>query len=99
MRTSVMMAMVLAVAACHKESEKTPLLPVTVYRVAGGELGGGPRYSASIRPDVQVDVAFKVSGYVEQITEVQGADGRMRNVQDGDFVRRGTVLAKIRDRE
>jgi len=48
---------------------------------------------------VQVDVAFKVAGYIESILQVRGADGRQRNVQDGDFVRRGTVLARVRDRE
>ncbi|HKW60550.1 MAG TPA: efflux RND transporter periplasmic adaptor subunit [Candidatus Dormibacteraeota bacterium] len=76
-----------------------PPLPVTVQVVSGGAGGGGVHYSASIRPDVQVDVAFKVSGYVEQITQVRGADGRMRNLQDGDYVHRGSVLARIRDRE
>lgn len=85
--------------ACGSKPADTPPLPVTVQVVAGGSGGGGVRYSASIRPDVQVDVAFKVSGYVEAIAQVRGADGRMRNVQDGDYVRRGSVLARIRDRE
>jgi multidrug efflux system membrane fusion protein len=57
------------------------------------------RYSAAIRPDVQVDLAFKVSGYIDQILQVRGADGRTRNLQDGDFVRKGTVLARVRDNE
>ena len=85
--------------ACHSKPVDAPPLPVTVQVVSGGTGGGGVRYSASIRPDVQVDVAFKVSGYVEDIAQVRGADGRMRNVQDGDYVRRGSVLARIRDRE
>jgi len=76
-----------------------PPLPVTVEEVARRSDAGGLRYSASVTPDVQVDVAFKVSGYVEQLLQVRGADGRRRNVQDGDFVRRGTVLARIRERE
>jgi multidrug efflux system membrane fusion protein len=86
-------------AACGEERPEPVPLPVTVQPVSGGGPGGGMRYSASIRPDVQVDVSFKVSGYIEALLQVRGADGRMRNVQDGDFVRRGTVLAQVRDRE
>jgi RND family efflux transporter MFP subunit len=87
-------------AGCRSEhpAEAQPL-PVTVTQVAGSSDGGGPRYSASLTPDVQVDAAFKVSGYVEQILQVRGADGRLRNVQDGDYVTRGTVLARVRTRE
>lgn len=92
-------AALLAAAGCGGETPLPPPLPVTVQLVSGGGPGGGLRYSASIRPDVQVDVAFKVGGYVDEILQVRGADGRMRNVQDGDYVRRGTVLARVRDRE
>lgn len=91
--------LLVGLTACHSKAVDAPPLPVTVQVVSGGGGGGGVRYSASIRPDVQVDVAFKVSGYVEDIAQVRGADGRMRNVQDGDYVRRGSVLARIRDRE
>jgi len=90
---------VLALAACGGEVPPKLPLPVTAQTVMGGEPRGGLRYSASVRPDVQVDVAFKVAGYIESILQVRGADGRQRNVQDGDFVRRGTVLARVRDRE
>jgi multidrug efflux system membrane fusion protein len=40
-----------------------------------------------------------VGGYVEAILEMPGAGGRQRRVQEGDFVRRGTVLARVRDNE
>lgn len=90
---------VMALTSCHRKPPDAPPLPVTVQVVSGGTGTNGVRYSASIRPDVQVDVAFKVSGYVEEIAQMRGADNRMRNIQDGDYVRRGTVLARIRDRE
>ncbi len=99
MRIMACRAGLLALAACHRESPQAAPLPVTVVEVAGSLGGGGLRYTASIRPDVQVDVAFKVGGYVEDLLQMRGADGRMRNVQDGDVVRRGTTLARIRDRE
>ena len=55
------------------------------------------RYSAGIVPNSQVDLAFKSGGYVENILQVRGADGRMRNIQEGDWVARGTVLARVRE--
>lgn len=88
------------VAGCRAEPvPEAPPIPVTITTVAGAGGSGGQRYSASLTPDVQVDAAFKVSGYVEQILQVRGADGRLRNLQDGDHVTRGTVLARVRPRE
>jgi RND family efflux transporter MFP subunit len=78
----------------------TPPLPVTVAAV--GETPGGAgetRYSGAIKADASVDVAFKMSGLVEEITRVRGADGRMRDLQDGDVVHRGQVLARLRQNE
>ena len=77
-----------------------PPLPVTIVQV-GSSNGGGveTRYSGSINADASVDVAFKVSGVVDRVTQVPGADGRSRNLQDGDAVRRGTILAQLRQTE
>lgn len=87
-------------AGCSKQEEFKPQpVPVTVRIVHGTTGGSGVRYSANIKPDVQVDVSFKVGGYVEQIMQVKGADGRNRNLQEGDLVRKGTLLARIRDGE
>jgi multidrug efflux system membrane fusion protein len=44
-------------------------------------------------------MAFRVSGIVDGITQVRGADGRLRPIQDGDPVRRGAVLARLRQAE
>ena len=78
----------------------TPPLPVTIAAVSSGS--GSPdesRYAGSIEADASVDVAFRVSGVVEEVTQVRGADGRMRNLQDGDLVRRGAMLARLRQSE
>src|SRR5262249_20664875 len=76
-----------------------PAVPVTTEVVAGDTGEAGTRYTATIRPGTQVDMAFKVGGYVERILQIRGVDGRPRPVQDGDVVRRGTVPAKVRERE
>jgi multidrug efflux system membrane fusion protein len=88
-------------AACGKDAPPPPPpLPVTVAAVSAGE---GPadetRYGGAIAADASVDVAFRVSGIVDDVTRVRGADGRMRNLQDGDPVRRGQVLARLRQLE
>jgi multidrug efflux system membrane fusion protein len=56
---------------------------------------GGLRYSATIQPFEQVSLAFKVGGYVRELRQVPGSDGRPRNLQQGDLVAKGTVLARI----
>ena len=58
---------------------------------------GGIRYSANVIPRAQVDVAFKVNGYVDAIRQLRGADGRLRDLQQGDVVSGGSMLAKVRD--
>src|SRR4029453_15466812 len=53
-------------------------------------------YSAIIAPNAQVDLAFRVSGYVVDIREVKGADGRTRAVEPGAAVTKGMVLGRVR---
>jgi multidrug efflux system membrane fusion protein len=73
---------------------------VTVAQVGGTpDDPGAVRYSGAIKADESVDLAFRVSGIVEAITQVQGADGRLRAIQDGDQVRKGQVLARLRQIE
>ena len=54
------------------------------------------RYSASILPYAQVDLMFRSSGYVTNIRQVRGADGRTRDIGTGDYVEQGFTLAHIR---
>jgi len=75
--------------------EKSPT-PVRVKAVEKHSAGDGVRYSASIRPNSQVELAFKVSGYVEAIAQVRDAAGQWRHLQAGDRVAKGAVLARVR---
>jgi RND family efflux transporter MFP subunit len=74
-----------------------PLTPVGVSAIGTRPGGSRTPYSAGIVPYSQVDLAFKSGGYVESILRVRGPDGRMRNIQEGDWVARGTVLARVRE--
>jgi RND family efflux transporter MFP subunit len=97
----IAIATVGAVVACgHDAPPPNPPLPVTVATVGGSADGvGETRYSGAIKADESVDVAFRLSGIVEEITQVRGADGRIRDLQDGDIVRRREVLARLRQNE
>ncbi len=100
-RTHWIAAVALAAAACGGEAPPpAPPLPVTVVQVGGTPQDpGATRYSGAIKADESVDLAFRVSGIVEAITQVRGADGRLRAIQDGDRVRKGQVLAHLREIE
>jgi len=54
------------------------------------------KYSAIIAPNAQVDLAFRVSGYVVRLHNIKGADGRIRPMEAGAPVNAGTVLARVR---
>lgn len=85
------------IGGCTKtRSEEKPAKPVRVKTVETHSTVTSVRYSASIRPAAQVDVAFKVSGYVDSIAKQKDVAGQWRNLQAGDVVRQGTVLARVR---
>jgi RND family efflux transporter MFP subunit len=89
-----------ATAACGGGDLATPApLPVTVAAAGAAGGTGEARYGGAIKADASVDVAFRMSGVVDRITQVRGADGRTRTLQDGDRVRRGEVLARLRQDE
>ncbi len=70
--------------------------PVKVESVGSYSAPNGARYSASIVPGSQVELSFSVGGFLDRIMQVKGVDGRLRNVQQGDSVARGAVLARVR---
>ena len=78
-------------AVLEKNATPVRLSVVENYTPAQGE-----RYSASILPNRQANLAFRVSGFVESIYQVRGSDGQMRAVDIGDIVKAGTVLAQVR---
>ena len=80
-------------------SAPRPLTPVRISQVQTISTGSETRYSANIVPNAQVDLAFKSGGYVDSIRQVRGADGCMRNLDIGDRVTRGTVLAIVRQKD
>ena len=102
MKTRILLATVILVAfgltvGCTKaQTKEKTLKPVRVKAAEKRPASGGVRYSASIRANSQVELAFKVGGYVEGIAQVRDASGGWRHLQAGDVVKKGTVLARLR---
>lgn len=84
-------------AACRDAATPPPTLtPVRVQAAAPAEGASALRYAATLQPVTQVNVSFKVGGYIESIRQVRGAGDVMRDTQEGDRVARDTVLAVVR---
>jgi multidrug efflux system membrane fusion protein len=90
----------LVLASCTKdkqEKQDDPVIPTVRAGVVQQVQPDVPeRYSASIEPFAQVNLAFKSGGIIQHILQVRSADGRMRDVQSGDKVGRNAVLAQVR---
>jgi len=83
-------------SACRKEPSNQPILvPVRIAEVQTIDTGVGNTYSANIQPYQQVDLAFKSNGYLASIRQVRDGDGHIRNIDQGDYVTKGTVLATV----
>jgi HlyD family secretion protein len=82
---------------CVKEQAAGPEpVPVKVETVATQAVRPAWRYSGEIRPDTEVQLAFKQPGYIAALHRVKGADGRLRDIQAGDEIPPGAVLAHLR---
>ncbi len=98
---AVLFATILATTGCQepaKVAANSPT-PVHVVDVAMYSPAEDLRYSASVMPFAEAVLSFKSAGYVTEIKQVAGADGRHRNIGSGDYVARGAVLAQIRHQD
>ena len=92
----IVLALFSSLTGCEREQAyPKPLRPVRVAPVERYAADHGIRYSASVEPYSQVNLAFKVNGYILKILQKDGADGRMRDVQEGDLAKKNTTLAWV----
>ncbi|HET7618540.1 MAG TPA: efflux RND transporter periplasmic adaptor subunit [Vicinamibacterales bacterium] len=93
------LAALLAAGGCaHEEPYQKPKTPVAVQPVGTTEGSDVLRYSAALLPARRVDLAFKIGGYVSELAQRSGAGGT-RAIHEGDRVRTGDVLARIRQED
>jgi RND family efflux transporter MFP subunit len=98
---AVLFAAIVATSGCKeptKVAAKSPT-PVHVVDVALYSPSEDLRYSASVLPFAEAVLSFKSAGYVTEIKQVAGADGRRRDIGSGDYVARGAILAQIRHQD
>ena len=96
----VVLAAAICTTACSNgRTAADPPAPAKAVRMGTVSLsreGEPAKYSAILTPNAQVDLAFRVSGYVVELYQTKGADGRTRPLEPGAHVVAGTVLARVR---
>jgi RND family efflux transporter MFP subunit len=92
------LAAISVLAGCGTKKQKTGEAPVPVQAetVAMQQVQPSWTYSGEIRPDAEVQLAFKDPGYIAALSQVRGVDGRMRDVEVGDEIPAGAGLARLR---
>ncbi len=89
-------AVIILNTGCRQaDSSEKPLTPVRIDVVQAIPATGANTYSANIQPYQQVELAFKSNGYLASIRQVKDATGKVRNIDQGDWVTKGTVLATV----
>ncbi len=96
--TGALGLIVLSACGERKAPEKPPI-PVRLQAAEAAGGSAGIRYSANITAKDQVSLAFKEAGYLREIMQARGVDGRPRDLHDGDRVEKGAVLARLRETE
>jgi RND family efflux transporter MFP subunit len=85
-------------ATAPQQAERRPT-PVRIETAKPASIERGVRYSAQIVPAQQVAVSFKASGYVLDLLQVRDASGQMRDLEEGDPVSAGAILARVEERD
>lgn len=93
---SAILSLIAGLGGCRSKQEEKPPVPVKISAVELKPTSRETRYSATIIPRTQVELAFKVGGYVDALRRVRGVDGKIRDIQEGDRISVGMVLAQVR---
>src|ERR1700746_1275773 len=98
---AALLVLIAGESGCQQPTQvaaKSPT-PVRVVDAALSSWSESLRYSASVLPLAPAGFSFKASGYITEIKQVMGADGRRREIGAGDYVARGAMLAQIRQQD
>lgn len=98
--TMVLLTFAFLLTDCAKKVPAKPVPAVRVEVVTSGTTSGGRIvYSAVAQPKTSTPLAFRGPGYVAEIMTVRASDGRPRALGEGDRVKRGDLVARLRDDE
>jgi multidrug efflux pump subunit AcrA (membrane-fusion protein) len=87
---------ILPCACAGRDADARIAKAVQLVAVESATGGGATTYSAVIAPNAQVDLAFRVAGYVVEVRRSKAGDGQVRELEPGALVQRGATLARIR---
>lgn len=101
MKTSeVLLASACVLFGCAQRVAQKPVPAVRVQVVSSGIAAGGKVvYSAVAQPTTTTPLAFRGAGYVVQLMTVPMPGGGFRALGEGDRVKRGDVVARLREAE
>jgi RND family efflux transporter MFP subunit len=100
LRGWVLVSLTVLFFACGREQPQSPVqwVPVRVQQVGLSKVAvGSVRYTAVLTPNSQVNLAFKVNGYIQSILQRSGPEGTKHPITQGEAVHTGEVLARIND--
>ncbi|HEY1907677.1 MAG TPA: biotin/lipoyl-binding protein, partial [Myxococcaceae bacterium] len=84
-------------------SSKLPAKPIPAVRVEAARsataMGGKAVYAAVAQPKSTIPLAFRGSGYIVELMQVKTAQGETRALGEGDRVKKGDVVARLREAE
>lgn len=89
-----LVAALVLLPGCGDPPGPAPLASVRARVLRPETVRFGTRFSASVKPRVQMDLSFKVAGTVAELGQVAG-----RNVQEGDLLDRSAVVARLETRD
>src|SRR4051812_10491153 len=81
-----------SVLGCRKPPVRDDVVPVRVTALAPAEIVASTRFSGSVEPLQSTELAFKLSGTVQSLYRPPGSK---RDVQVGDTLTKGTVIAEL----
>jgi RND family efflux transporter MFP subunit len=96
---TVVVCPVIAAGCARAPQVEQTATPVRAERVKPMSAERGVRYSAQIIPVDQVSLSFKTSGYVLDLLQVRDEAGRQRDLEKGDAVTAGALLARVEERD
>jgi RND family efflux transporter MFP subunit len=101
LKTVAVLCCFFTLQACDSEEENSQksLTPVRTQAIISQNLTKDVRYTATIEANSQVNLAFRVTGYVTALLQEKDPDGKDRAVQSGDIVAKNAVLAVVDDKD
>jgi multidrug efflux system membrane fusion protein len=80
------------IVGCQKHPKANGPVPVKIKVLESQEISVSTRFSGSVEPLQSTDLAFKLAGTVAKLHRPPGVD---RDVQVGDVLSKGTVIAEL----